>query len=313
IGASKIARDISDQKLAEEKQATLAAIVSSSDDAIISKTLFGIITSWNQAANKMFGYTEAEVIGKHISIIIPPDRMDEETMIIENIRCGKKIKHFETVRIAKDGRKLNISLTVSPIRDKAGKIIGASKIARDITEKMQIEKQRLLYTEKLKQLNKYKDEFMAMASHELKTPLTIIKANLDIMDLKMQQDENLVFVQNTLKQVGKLNKLINDLLDISKIQAGKLELKLADFDMTDLLKEMIHNLQPTTEIKIHLKNTNDNLPAYGDRDRIGLVIINLLGNAIKYAPDSNEIKVGAIKSHDAIIVSIEDKGIGIPQ
>src|SRR6185312_12970082 len=290
IGASKIARDISDQKLAEEKQATLAAIVSSSDDAIISKTLFGIITSWNQAANKMFGYTEAEVIGKHISIIIPPDRMDEETMIIENIRCGKKIKHFETVRIAKDGRKLNISLTVSPIRDKAGKIIGASKIARDITEKMQIEKQRLLYTEKLKQLNKYKDEFMAMASHELKTPLTIIKANLDIMDLKMQQDENLVFVQNTLKQVGKLNKLIND-----------------------LLKEMIHNLQPTTEIKIHLKNTNDNLPAYGDRDRIGLVIINLLGNAIKYAPDSSEIKVGAIKSHDAIIVSIEDKGIGIPQ
>src|SRR6185312_15246154 len=170
-----------------------------------------------------------------------------------------------------------------------------------------------LYTEKLKQLNKYKDEFMAMASHELKTPLTIIKANLDIMDLKMQQDENLVFVQNTLKQVGKLNKLINDLLDISKIQAGKLELKLADFDMTDLLKEMIHNLQPTTEIKIHLKNTNDNLPAYGDRERIGLVIINLLGNAIKYAPDSSEIKVGAIKSHDAIIVSIEDKGIGIPQ
>jgi PAS domain S-box-containing protein len=312
IGASKIARDISDQKLAEEKQATLAAIVSSSDDAIISKTLFGIITSWNQAATKMFGYTEAEVIGRHISIIIPPDRMDEETMIIESIRSGKKIKHFETVRIAKDGRELNISLTVSPIRNKAGKIIGASKIARDISEKMQIEKQRILYTDKLKQLNKYKDEFMTMASHELKTPLTIIKANLDIMYLKMQQDENVVFVENTLKQVEKLNKLINDLLDISKIQAGKLELKLADFDMNGLLKEMIHNLQPTTEIKILLTNTNDILPAYGDRDRIGLVIINLLGNAIKYSPNSKEIKVNAFRSEDAIIVGIEDKGIGIP-
>jgi PAS domain S-box-containing protein len=312
IGASKIARDISDQKLAEEKQATLAAIVSSSDDAIISKTLFGIITSWNQAATKMFGYTEAEVIGRHISIIIPPDRMDEETMIIESIRSGKKIKHFETVRIAKDGRELNISLTVSPIRNKAGKIIGASKIARDISEKMQIEKQRILYTDKLKQLNKYKDEFMTMASHELKTPLTIIKANLDIVYLKMQQDENVVFVENTLKQVEKLNKLINDLLDISKIQAGKLELKLADFDMNGLLKEMIHNLQPTTEIKILLTNTNDILPAYGDRDRIGLVIINLLGNAIKYSPNSKEIKVNAFRSEDAIIVGIEDKGIGIP-
>lgn len=312
IGASKIARDISDQKLAEEKQATLAAIVSSSDDAIISKTLFGIITSWNQAATKMFGYTEAEVIGRHISIIIPPDRMDEETMIIENIRSGKKIKHFETVRVAKDGRELNISLTVSPIRNKAGKIIGASKIARDITEKMQIEKQRILYTEKLKQLNKYKDEFMTMASHELKTPLTIIKANLDIMELKMQQDENLLFVENTLKQVEKLNKLISDLLDISKIQAGKLELKLADFDMIGLLKEMIHNMQPTTEIKILLKNADDTLPAYGDRDRIGLVIINLLGNAVKYSPNSKEIKVNAFRSEDAIIVGIEDKGIGIP-
>jgi PAS domain S-box-containing protein len=312
IGASKIARDISDQKLAEEKQATLAAIVSSSDDAIISKTLFGIITSWNQAATKMFGYTEAEVIGRHISIIIPPDRMDEETMIIENIRSGKKIKHFETVRVAKDGRELNISLTVSPIRNKAGKIIGASKIARDITEKMQIEKQRILYTEKLKQLNKYKDEFMTMASHELKTPLTIIKANLDIMELKMQQDENLLFVENTLKQVEKLNKLISDLLDISKIQAGKLELKLADFDMIGLLKEMIHNMQSTTEIKILLKNADDTLPAYGDRDRIGLVIINLLGNAVKYSPNSKEIKVNAFRSEDAIIVGIEDKGIGIP-
>ncbi|MGN6533318.1 MAG: PAS domain S-box protein [Ginsengibacter sp.] len=314
IGASKIARDISDQKLAEEKQATLAAIVSSSDDAIVSKTLFGIITSWNHSAFKMFGYTEAEVLGKHISIIIPPDRMDEETMIIENIRNGKKINHFETVRIAKDGRKLNISLTVSPIRNKAGKIIGASKIARDITEKIQTEKQRLLYTEKLKQLNKYKDEFMAMASHELKTPLTIIKANLDILVLKMQKDDNSQFVEKTLKQVEKLDKLINDLLDISKIQAGKLELKLADFDMNVLLKEMIHNIQPTTPIKILLNEySGSNLLAYGDMDRIGLVIVNLLGNAIKYAPGSEEIKVEAFKSDDAIIVSIQDKGIGIPQ
>lgn len=312
IGASKIARDISDQRLAEEKQATLAAIVSSSDDAIISKTLFGIVTSWNQAATKMFGYTESEVIGRHISIIIPPDRMDEETMIIESIRSGKKIKHFETVRIAKDGRKVNISLTVSPIRNKAGKVIGASKIARDITEKMQIEKQRLLYTEKLKQLNKHKDEFMAMASHELKTPLTIIKANLDIMDLKMQQDQNLLFVEKTLKQVEKLNKLINDLLDISKIQAGKLELTLADFDMNALLKEMIQNMQATTPIKILQKKSTGHLMAYGDRERIGLVIINLLGNAIKYSPNSKEISVKAFRSEDAIIVSIEDNGIGIP-
>jgi PAS domain S-box-containing protein len=312
IGASKIARDITAQKIAEEKQARLAAIVSSSDDAIISKTLFGIITSWNEAATEMFGYKEAEVIGKHISIIIPPERMDEEAMIIENIRSGKKISHFETVRVAKDGRKMHISLTVSPIRNKNGKIIGASKIARDITSKIEAEEQRLLYTEKLQQIDKYKDNFMVMASHELKTPLTIIKANLDILFLKMKRDNNSPFVQKSLKQVDKLYHLINDLLDVSKIEAGKLELNLQDFDINLLLKEMIENIQPTTPIRICFNPYNEMLMAYGDVDRIGRVIINLLGNAVKYAPASREIKVDAFKSEDAIIVSVKDEGIGIP-
>ncbi|HJY22016.1 MAG TPA: PAS domain S-box protein, partial [Hanamia sp.] len=122
---------------AEEKQATLAAIVNSSDDAIISKTLDGIITSWNHAARKMFGYTEKEAIGKHISLIIPQERLNEETLIIESIRAGKKIDHFETVRVAKDGTRRQISLTVSPVKNSKGKIIGASKIARDISSKIE--------------------------------------------------------------------------------------------------------------------------------------------------------------------------------
>ena len=312
IGISKIVRDISRQNEANEKQAVLAAIVDSSDDAIISKTLFGIITSWNYAASKMFGYTEAEAMGKHISIIIPPDRIDEEAMIIESIRNGKKIQHFETVRVARGGRELNISLTVSPVRNKDGKIIGASKIARDITEKIETEKQRLLYTKKLQQLNEYKDEFMAMASHELKTPLTIIKANLELLLLKMQKDANNFFVEKTLKQVNKLDNLINDLLDVSKIQSGKLELKLADFNMNILLKDIISNIQFTTLIRIILKENSSKVSAYGDQDRIGLVITNLINNAIKYAPNSKEIVIDTFESDDAITVTIKDNGIGIP-
>ena len=313
IGISKIVRDISGQNEANEKQAVLAAIVDSSDDAIISKTLFGIITSWNYAASKMFGYTEAEAMGKHISIIIPPDRIDEEAMIIESIRNGKKIQHFETVRVARGGRELNISLTVSPVRNKDGKIIGASKIARDITEKIETEKQRLLYTKKLQQLNEYKDEFMAMASHELKTPLTIIKANLELLLLKMQKDANSFFVEKTLKQVNKLDNLINDLLDVSKIQSGKLELKLADFNMNILLKDIISNIQFTTLIRIILKENSSKVSAYGDQDRIGLVITNLINNAIKYAPNSKEIVIDTFKSDDVITVTIKDNGIGIPR
>src|SRR5690606_18186049 len=117
----------------EEKEALLAAIVNSSEDAIISKTLQGIITSWNAAATFLFQYTESEAVGKHISLIIPHDRLSEETVIIENIRKGNKIKNFETIRVAKDGTFRHISLTVSPITNKQGIIIGASKIARDIS------------------------------------------------------------------------------------------------------------------------------------------------------------------------------------
>ena len=196
-GLSKIARDISFKNEMEERKSTLAAIVDSSDDAIISKTIEGNITSWNKSAQKMFGYTEREVLGKHISLIIPKERLEEEDHIIKSIRSGKKVDHFETIRISKDGSTRNISLTVSPIKNSKGTIIGASKIARDISEKIEAENQRKLHTERLKELNQYKDEFMVMASHELKTPLTVILANLEILLMVMEEDPNSKFVQKS--------------------------------------------------------------------------------------------------------------------
>jgi len=135
--------DITERKKAEEQQALLASIINSSDDAIISKTPDGIITSWNSGAEKLFGYTEKEVIGKNVSILIPADRVNEEPKIINSVKKGEYVKHYETERIRKNGSRIFISLTVSPIKNKSGKIIGASKIARDITEKKEAEKKLL--------------------------------------------------------------------------------------------------------------------------------------------------------------------------
>src|SRR6266568_6220351 len=123
-----------------EAQAKLAAIVESSDDAIVSKTLNGIITTWNRGAQRIFGWQADEVIGQPINIIIPPDRQDEEPNILQQIRAGQRVDHFETIRLTKDGRPLNVSVTISPIRDANGVIVGASKIARDITLQKQIQK-----------------------------------------------------------------------------------------------------------------------------------------------------------------------------
>jgi PAS domain S-box-containing protein len=148
IGATELAQDITERKTAEEATRRLAAIVTSSDDAIVSKDLSGIIKSWNSGAEHLFGYTAAEVIGKPITILIPPDRHGEETHILECLRRGERIDHYETIRQRKDGSRVEISLTVSPLKDAQGRVIGASKIARDITERRRAEeKQHLLLRE----------------------------------------------------------------------------------------------------------------------------------------------------------------------
>ncbi len=312
IGASKIARDITEQKSAEQKQAMLAAIVDSSDDAIVSKNLDGIITSWNQGAEKIFGYKPAEIIGKHISIIIPEERLGEETEIISKIRSGERVSHFETVRKTKYGKEINISLTVSPVKDKTGKVIGASKVARDITEKAEVEKQRRLFTERLQEINQYKDEFMAMASHELKTPLTVIKANLQILEHKMHADKKVHFVNKTLSQVNKLSNLISDLLDVSKIQTGILELNLTNFDLTDFLTDIVDDIQQTSPHHKIVLMAGKNLIARADKERLEQVIVNILTNAIKYSPNAKEVRIHAGLENGEIVVQIKDDGIGIP-
>jgi PAS domain S-box-containing protein len=320
IGVSKIARDITDRvelfnrlKFYAEEVYKLAAIVESSDDAIISKTLNGTITSWNKGAEKIFGYTKDEIIGKPISTLIPPYLREQESLIIEKIRNDEKVEHYETIRQTRDGRLINISLTVSPVRNEKGEITGASKIARDITERVTLDKQLKLYNEKLKEMNTYKDEFMAMASHELKTPLTVIKANLQLLDMKRNVGSDSEVVTKIMKQVNKLSDLMSDLLDISKIQAGSLQMDFTDFDIIILLNETIANIQQTTNShKIIINHHEDELFVTADRRRLEQVIVNILINAIKYSPRANKVIVDVKKENDHVVVNIKDFGIGIP-
>src|SRR5450631_2456650 len=148
--------------------ARLAAIVESSDDAIVSKTLTGQIQSWNAAATRIFGYSAEEVIGQPITLIIPPELQDEERHILERVRRGERIDHFDTIRLTKDGRRIPISLTVSPVRNPRGVIVGASKIARDISERARSE-------QALREGERRKDEFLALLAHELRNPLAPIR------------------------------------------------------------------------------------------------------------------------------------------
>ncbi|WJK45683.1 PAS domain S-box protein [Chitinophagaceae bacterium DXS] len=476
--------DVTEQRKGEAKQAMLAAIIESSDDAIISKNLNGIITSWNIGAERMFGYTEAEMIGKPIVTIIPSDYRNDELMILSKIRNNERVEHFETMRLTKSGSLIPVSLTISPIKDKNGTVIGASKIARDISRQKDAEKTLLqnagnletmnnlgklisqtldidkilqnvtdattqltgaefgaffynttdnnneaymLYTlsgapkevfeklgmprntdifkptfagegiirvddirkderygknapyygmpkghlpvvsylavpvvskdgtvigglfyghpqpgkftkehedlvsaiavqaaialdnaklyEEVRQLSEKKDEFISQASHELKTPITSLNGFLQLIDSSLEtDDQNKDFIKIALKQVKKLSNLVSDLLDVSKLEGGKLPLSFTHFDLVQLTREVVTQFQYSVKSHtIELNFKQDDLFVYADKQRIEQVIINLLSNAVKYSPRANVVKVETHKEDHRAILAIRDFGIGIKE
>lgn len=480
-GACYTLIDITGQKTGEEKQAILSAIVTSSDDAIISKNLDGMILSWNAGAQKIFGYTEPEVLGKHISILIPKALQAEEERIISNIRAGKKIDHFQTIRLHKSGREIPISLTVSPIKDASGTITGASKIARDVSERIHATRvieetarrlellyaigntisekldantilQRvtdattqitgaafgaffyntineqgesfMLYTlsgackeefdsfgmprntavfhptfsgqgivrsddirkdpryghnaphygqpaghlpvvsylavpvvsvsgevigglffghpdpgvfkeehedivssiasqaaaaldnsrlfEEVKSVSAKKDEFIALASHELKTPLTSIKGYLQILGRSVSDNVGKIFIDKMINQVEKLNSLVTDLFDVSKIEAGKLQFNFELFDLNKLLEDNLETFHYTVQShRIVPGQEAGAVWVNADKQRIEQVIVNLVTNAIKYSPHADTVYVRLYHTEKHACLEVRDEGIGL--
>jgi PAS domain S-box-containing protein len=481
IGAHNTLIDITENCNKDKKQAMLSAIVEFSDHAIISKDLNGIITSWNTGAQKIFGYTEAEIIGQSINILVPDYRRSEETQILHQIRNGYKVDHLQTIRVAKDGHEIPISLTVSPVKDSSGKIIGASKIARDISEEVRALKAIKQNTENLEMLNSIgkvilekldvkiilqqvtdvttkitgaefgaffynsvnedgeefklftiagaqpeafekigmprntaifdktfhqkkvvrsdditkdvqygknaphfgmpkghlpvvsylavpvistygtiigglmfghrepgvfkpehediigsiasqaavaldnsrlfeevtalsakKDEFIALASHELKTPLTSIKGYLQISSRSEKDKVGHMFIQKALSQVEKLNTLVTDLLDSSKIVAGKLQFNFETFDIQKLIIDVIETYQyANTTHQLIYTQMEDEFIVEADKQRIEQVMINLLSNAIKYSPKADKVYVSITMENGLVKVMIRDEGIGL--
>jgi PAS domain S-box-containing protein len=293
----------------------LAAIVESSDDAIVSKTLDGRILSWNDGATRIFGYTPEEMVGQSITVIIPPELREEEQAILRNLKAGNRIDHFDTVRLAKDGRRVPISLTVSPIRDSAGNIVGASKIARDISDRKQAE---LLLRERedaMRDADRRKDEFLAVLAHELRNPLAPIRYALAIARLpgrsKVQERQAQLIIE---RQVGHMSRLLDDLLDVSRITRGTLALRKTRTELMAVLAVAIEAAQPIIDAKNHeltVEPPESELPLFADGVRLAQVFSNLLINAAKYTAPGGRIGVRARREHDEIIVSVLDSGIGM--
>ena len=315
-------RDITERKQAEAASARLAAIVASSSDAIISKTLQGIITSWNASAERMFGYTAQEIIGESILRLIPDDRRQEEDQILMRLRAGELIDHYETVRVTKDGRHRDVSLTISPIKDNAGKIIGVSKIIRDITERKRVEEeqQRLIVRERTARAeaetaNRLKDEFLATVSHELRTPLNAIIGWCHMLGQGKSDEATFARALKTIERNAKLQaQLIEDILDVSRIITGKVRFNTRPVDMAAVINAAIDSVQLASEtknIKLEVRVDPSARHTNGDVTRLQQVVWNLLSNAIKFTPEGGSVAIRLERQGHNARITVSDTGQGI--
>ena len=313
VGSSQKVEAIETQGMGREiAQARLAAIVENSDDAIVSKSLDGIITSWNPAAERMFGWTSAEAVGRHITLIIPRDRRAEEDEALSRIRRGEMLDHFDTVRITKDGRLLNISLTISPIRDSEGRIVGASKIARDVTEKKGLEAE---LSDKLLQLadgDRRKDEFLAMLGHELRNPLSAVRNAVVTARLDPSRRDRALDI--AYRQTDQLARLVDDLLDVARITRGRMTLRMETVRLAGVVERAVETTRDLLETRAHLLTLalpDESPHVNGDPSRLEQIVVNLITNAAKYTEPGGRIEVMVRREGEQAVLRVRDNGVGI--
>lgn len=315
VGVAGTTRLVTASRQTERAARQLAAIVESSDDAIISKNLDGIIRSWNRGAQHLLGYSPEEMIGRSVLAIIPSDREGEEQEILSRIRQGEQIQHYETIRRRKDGTLIPVSLSVSPIRDDHGRIIGASKIARDISVQKRTERALQEAKEAAEQASRSKDHFLAVLSHELRTPLTpvLMAVAARQMDPKLPDDLHRDFAM-IRRNIELETKLIDDLLDLSRITSGKLSLRLAEMDLNSAVEHACEVCLPQIfekGIKLTQERVPGELPVKADFARVQQVLWNLLNNAAKFTPEGGMIAVRTNSIDGCAHVTVSDNGAGI--
>jgi PAS domain S-box-containing protein len=314
-------KDITARKEMEAKSRHFEAMVQSSDDAIMSKTLDGIVTSWNASAENMFGYRAEEMIGKPMVKLFPPERINEEKFILEQIAQGHRVNHFETMRIRKDGSPIEVSVTLSPILDASGKVVGASKIARDISPSKQLERELQAAKQAAEAASHAKSEFLANMSHEIRTPMNAVIGLTRLVletDMTAKQQDYLQKIQRSSRA---LLAILNDILDLSKIESGRMEVDCTEFSPTQLLQGVADLFAARIEekgLELFLDIATE-IPATAVSDplRIQQVLSNLVSNAIKFTEKGEiDIRMDLLESgaDDMLLhIQVRDTGIGISE
>jgi PAS domain S-box-containing protein len=310
VGLSSIARDISEQKKNSEYARMLASIVESSDDAINGADLNGIVTHWNEAAERMFGYSAKEIVGESVALIISPENTGELDFSLARIESGRNMENFETKRISKDGRVIPISLTISPIRDADGDIIGSSAIARDISEQKRL-------TRQLVEANELRNEFVAMVVHDVRSPAASIAGFAQLLIDQwnvIEEARKIEHLKVIARNTEHLAQFVEDVLQVARIEAGGFDFKIAEFDIHALTQKEIRDLAgPYGERSFDLIVEGDIPLVMGDEERQREILMNLLTNAVKFSPADEPITVELSVDEGFIEVAVIDHGGGIAE
>ena len=311
-----------DRELQDRLARELAAIVETSDDAIVSKDLQSTVRSWNRGAERIFGYSAEEMIGRSIRTIIPEERWSEEDEVLRQLRQGNRVDHFETIRRRKDGSEVPVSLTISPIHSASGSVVGASKIARDITERRQAEAERAQVLEReqqaraeIERASRMKDDFLAVLSHELRTPLNAVMGYTQLLTSGALQGDHVTHAYQAIQRNAQAQaRLVESLLDLSRVLAGKLELNSEALDISSIVALAVEALRPEAlkrHISLELVDASG-IRVFADAARLQQVFWNLLSNAIKFTPAGGRVVVRMTVDPDDVSVRVEDNGRGIP-
>lgn len=305
---------------AERANRTLAMIVAQSEDAIIATTLpDGVITDWNHGAELIFGYPAAEIVGKPISLLVPPQPHAERRGVIQQVLANRAVPQFEASRLRRDGTLIDVSVAVSPIRDEDGRVVGAAAISRDITARKRIEADLRTSREQALEASRLKSEFVANMSHEIRTPLNGVMCMSELLLDTSLSDEQREYASVALTSAEALMLVINDILDFSKIEAGKLDILEEDFSLQEAADDVCEILGMKANDKgVELAVSVDAVvPSVvrGDGNRVRQMLLNLVGNAVKFTPHGEIMVRVAVERSDSgtelLRVAVTDTGIGI--
>jgi PAS domain S-box-containing protein len=321
VGYVGSVQNVTAQVQAAELRQRLAAIVESSDDAILATGLDGTIVSWNSGAERLYGWTAEEMAGRPVSVLAPPDGADTISRALELVLRQRSSERYEGVVVTKDGRWLEVSLTTSPTREPSGTVTGTSTIARDVTERKRAERELAVtaaalkdHTVELERSNAELAEFAYVASHDLSEPLRMVSSYVQLLAKRYRgrlDDDADEFISFAVDGADRMQSLINDLLTYSRV--GRVERKRGPVDVGEVLTDVLRNLSPRLEEANAKVDVNRMPVVHGDVTQLGQLLQNLIANAVKFTRPgvAPYITVGAERDEGAWRFTVSDNGIGM--